>query len=113
MRTRVSIVDPEKMNAHAQSKIPSTPTESLMECAPFEEPAESGLEKMLRLEPVKRAIEALEPRERYVIEAKFWRGLGTRIVSREMGVSHQTVHRLTKKAMANLEAVLRKEYMDD
>lgn len=100
------------MNAHAQSKIPSTPIESLMECAPFDDPAESGLEKMMRLEPVKVAIEALEPRERYVVEAKFWRGYGTRIVAREMGVSHQTVHRLMQKAMANLEAALRKEYGD-
>ena len=110
MRTRVSVVDPEKMNAHAAKRIPTTPYEALMETAPHDDPLESGLEKMLRLEGVKAAIESLDERERYVIEAKFWRGRGSRIVAREMGVSYQTVHRIMRKAMEKLKVALEENY---
>lgn len=81
-----------------------------MEAAPFDDGGESALEKMQRLEGVKAAIEALPENERYVVEAKFWRGRGTRIVAREMGVSHQTIHRWYKSGMAKLEDALRDEY---
>lgn len=104
------MVDPSKMNAHAEKKIHSTPTEALMEAEPYAEPDESGLEKMLRLESVKAAIESLPENERYVVEAKFWRGRGTRIVARELGVSHQTIHRWMRSGMAKLEAQLRGEF---
>ena len=109
-RTRVAVVDPLKMNAHAVKGIHTTPTQALMEAAPFEDPPESALEKMLRHESVKAAIESLPDNERYVIEAKFWRGRGTRIVAREMGVSHQTIHRWFRSGMARLEEVLREEF---
>lgn len=98
------------MNAHAERKIHTSPLESLMETAPYDEPEESGLEKMRRLEGVKAAIEALPENERYVVEAKFWRGRGTRIVAREMGVSHQTIHRWFRSGMAKLEEALREEF---
>lgn len=98
------------MNAHAERKIHSTPMSALMEAEPYAEADESGLEKMLRLEGVKTAIESLPEHERYVVEAKFWRGKGTRLVAREMGVSHQTIHRWMKSGMAKLELALREEY---
>lgn len=109
-RTYVAVVDPEKMNAHAARRIPTTPMEALMESAPFQEPDESGLEKMLRLEGVKAAIEALPSHERKVIEGKWWRGRGTRLMARELGVSHQTIHRWYRSGMARLEEALREEY---
>lgn len=108
-RTHVRRVDPAVLERTflVARPTPETPMQALMEAGEFEEPAESSLEKEIRLEPVRRAIEeVLTERERWVIEAKFWRGRGLDLTGAELGISGMHVTRITKTALAKLAAYL-------
>lgn len=110
-RTKVQQFDPSVMNRLMISgSTPETPIQALVE-AGVEEPDESALERELRIEPLRRAIEeCLTERERWVIECKFWRGLGVDLTAQlsaeELGLaknySKQHIARIRDQALAKL-----------
>ena len=76
-----------------------------METAPFDEPAESMLEKQERLEPLRRILESdlLTDRERWVIEAIFWRGRSLAQIGDELGLVKASFFRIRERALKKLE----------
>lgn len=78
-----------------------------MEAAPFQEPAETMSQKEPMLEAVSEAIEALGPRERWIIEAVFWRGLSYRQIERELSLAKSHVHRIAHSAMRQMGEALK------
>lgn len=83
-----------------------TPIEALMSAAPFEEPEESAIEKDKRLEPLTAALAALPPRERWVIEARYWRRMSLRQLGRELSLAKSYVARIEEKALRHLKIEL-------
>lgn len=90
---------------------PVTPTEALMQASPFEDPRESILEQMPRLEEVKFVIDQLPEKHRWVMEAVYYRQLPLRKIGRELGYSKTHVarlrdegHQMVRKLLAKNEA---------
>lgn len=67
------------------------------------------IESELDQDRARRALDALKPRERRVIEATFWDELGTNAIARELGVTKQRIQQIRAKAMAKLRAVVAPE----
>lgn len=83
-----------------------TPLEALMSAPPNAEPEESAIEKDKRLEPLSAAMDALSPRERWVIEARFWRRMSLRRLGRELALSKTHVARIEASALRHLKVEL-------
>lgn len=91
-------------------RVPPAPLneyEALMQAPPGVEPEESQVEIEARLEALPDAVaelldEVLSPRERWIVDALFWRRLPLRHVEREMGVSKTQVARIRDGALGKL-----------
>ena len=101
-------VAPSSLSWREDRHIPTTPYQALMETAPFDEPAESMLEKQERLEPLRRILESdlLTDRERWVIEAIFWRGRSLAQIGDELGLVKASIFRIRERALKKLEEAL-------
>lgn len=79
-----------------------------METAPFDDPPESMLEKQERLEPMRLILESdvLTERERWVIEAIFWRGRSLAQIGHELGLVKASIFRIRERALKKLEEAL-------
>lgn len=109
-RTKVQEFDPAVLDrAFIGGATPETPMQALVEAGFGDEPEESVLEREQRLEPLRCAIETcLTDRERYVIEAKFWRGRGLDLTAAELGLSKTHVARIRDMALRKL-----REHMEE
>lgn len=106
-RTKVQEFDPGVIDRFIGTATPETPLQALVEAGFGDEPEESVLERELRLEPIRRAIEeCLTPRERHVIEAKFWRGRGLDLTADELNLSKTHVARIRDMALRKLREYL-------
>ncbi len=86
--------------------LPETATQALMEAAPFEEP-QTSLEAFAHLrDELVDAVDDLEPRLRWIFEARVYRGLSVRQVALELNLAKSHVHRLYQQAVAELQEKL-------
>lgn len=85
---------------------PLTPIQALMEAEPFEEPQPSYLELLGRKEALADAIDALDAREKWVIEALFYRGVPLRQLARELSLSKTHIARIRDEALLNLRTLM-------
>lgn len=85
---------------------PTDAIDALMRCAPGEEPSTSSLERIDTAEAVADGVDALEDRERYVIDALFWRQVTLRELARELSLSKTHVARIRDAALAKLRVEL-------
>ena len=110
-RQKTQTFDPHVLaGAFVDRRIPETEMQALMEADFGDEPEESWDEKHERFTVIHDAIEqVLDERERYVVEAKFWRGMGLDLTAREMGLSKTHVKRIRNSAMQKLAEVLGEE----
>lgn len=117
-RTKVQHMEPAMLAAVLpDDSPPETPIQALMEAAAHQEPEESIEEREERLEPIRQAIEhcGLSERERYVVDALFWRRIGLRAIGAEFstpdkpqGLSHAQIARNRDEALRKI-----REYMED
>lgn len=88
---------------------PETPYQALLE-AGTDEPQESALEKEIRFQPLRDAIDSgviLDEREVWVVEAIYWRRLSLSEIATELGgVSKSTVWRINDGALEKLRNYL-------
>lgn len=85
--------------------VPVTPMQALMEADFCEDPIESILEKQDRLEPIRLALEdpdVVTDRERWVIEAMFWRGRSMAQIAAELGMAKTSIFRIKEVAFEKL-----------
>jgi DNA-directed RNA polymerase specialized sigma subunit len=84
--------------------VPVTPTQALMEAAAHDEPEESILEKQDRLEPIRLALESdvITDRERWVIEAIYWRGRSLSQIAHELGMAKTSIFRIREVAFEKI-----------
>lgn len=82
--------------------LPDTDMQALMEARPHCEPATSKQQTEHLRERLADAIENLEPRLRWIFEARFFRGMSVREVGRELSLSKSFVDRLYRQALAEL-----------
>ena len=103
-KTRTQTFDPHVMGSVLVDRnIPETEMQALMEADLFCEPEESWDEKEVRFEPLRDAIEqVLDERERWVIEAMFWRRMGLDLISYELNYSKTHIARIRDSALAKL-----------
>lgn len=117
-RTKLQHMDPAVLAQVLPEAVPPlTPLQALMEAPPHCDPEESLEEREERLEPLRQAIEwcGLSERERYVIDALFWRRIGLRAIGAEFateakpkGLSHAQIARYRDEALRKL-----REYMEE
>lgn len=100
--------DPPRPGSALRTTAPETPIAALMQCAPFEEPAESALEHAVRVDRLRDLVEdgCLTAREQWVVEATFWRGMGVRPIAAELGLGKSQVWRIRARAIAKLRSAL-------
>jgi DNA-directed RNA polymerase specialized sigma24 family protein len=98
----------EGVVADAPHPPPTTPTEALMSAPTHAEPEESSLEKHVRLDALKDALEGdvLSEIQLWVVEAHVYRGLGFRVIAAELGRKKTYIHKVWKQALARLESHL-------
>jgi DNA-directed RNA polymerase specialized sigma24 family protein len=84
----------------------ATPMEALMVAEPFAEPQTSLLETLGMRDTIADAVDMLEERARYIIEAIFWRGAALRELAAEMSLSKTHVARLRDEALEELGLLL-------
>lgn len=65
-----------------------------------------GVEQKELCEALQRAIQALKPRHRQVLECRFWEKKTLRETGKELGVTHERVRQLQKRALDLLRAEL-------
>ena len=101
-------VAPSSLSWREERHIPVTPYQAIMESQPYNEPAESMLEKQFRLEPMRAVLESdvLTDRERWVIEAIFWRGRSLAQIGLELGLVKASIFRIRERALKKLEIAL-------
>lgn len=97
---------PELMDTNPSGGIPLTSLQALMETAPGDEPVDSYEDILPKIDGVVAALDVLSERERWVIEATFWRGLSMAQLGSELGLSKSTVHRIHHNALAKLQEAL-------
>lgn len=85
-------------------RVPETDMQALMEAPPGEEPLESQEQLQPRLEAVRSAMDTLTDRERWIVEAYYWRRISLRDIGAELNLVHGYVDRLLKRALAKMEA---------
>jgi DNA-directed RNA polymerase specialized sigma subunit len=83
----------------AHARPPETPIQALLEADLFEEPRESSLEHELKVEGLRDALDnALDDRERWVIESIFYRRRGIRLLAQELSLSKTHIARIRDAA---------------
>lgn len=93
----------QKRWATSQANVPFDEYEALMSTMPHDEPKESSLERIGRLDAMRRAIEALPDEHRRVIEGLFFEDRGSlRSVGRDIGRDKNAVARLRDEAFEML-----------
>lgn len=85
---------------------PTDPFDALMRCAPGEEPRESSAERIDADTAIADGVEALDERERYVIDSLYWRQTTLRELARELSLSKTHVARIRDAALAKLRVEL-------
>ena len=102
-KTKLQPFDPSIMTGWGHRSKPETPMQALMEADLGEEPAESALEHELKVEAVRLAMdEALDDRERWVIESIFYRRRGIRLLATELSLSKTHVARIRDRAFQKI-----------
>lgn len=103
-KTRTQSFDPHVMGSVLPDRnIPETAMQALMEADFGCEPEESWEEKQVRFDPLREAIETvLDDRERWVIEAMFWRRMGLKLIARELNYTHTHISRIRDTAIRKL-----------
>jgi DNA-directed RNA polymerase specialized sigma24 family protein len=101
-------VDPARFDS-ASVTLGDESLQALMEAPPLYEPPplESPIQPLI--DALTDALDAeglLDPRELWVLEALFWRGLSYRQLAKELGLSKTHVHRIARGAMAVLADVM-------
>lgn len=84
-------------------RIPETELQALMESAPFEEPRTSLESGEVIREKLANAIDELDPRLKWIFEAKHYRGMSVRQIGLELNLAKSYVDRLFKEAVARLQ----------
>lgn len=85
---------------------PPTPFAALQSCGPFVDPELSALERIAQNESMADAIDTLDDRSRYVIEALFWRRVTLRDLALDMSLSKTHVARIRDLALVTLGGAL-------
>ena len=98
--------------AGSSTHLPETDLQALMEAAPFEEPHTSQESVAGLREQLADAIDKLEPRLRWIFEARTFRGLSVREVGRELNLSKSYVDRLHRQAVDVLQRELAEVFED-
>lgn len=95
----------ESVVASAPKAPPTTPMEALMQGGAHSPVDESSLEKHVRLDALKDALEGdvLTEIQLWVVEAHVYRGLGFRVIAAELGRKKSYIHRVWKAALRRLE----------
>ncbi|MGV2385716.1 MAG UNVERIFIED_CONTAM: hypothetical protein LOD86_10695 [Thermobifida fusca] len=102
-KTKTQMFDPGVLGVFRDPSIPETPLQALMEAAPYAEPEESWEEKQERYEALRDALDTvLDDRERWVIEAMFWRRMGIKRIGRELNYSPTHIARIRDTALRKL-----------
>lgn len=107
-KTRTQTFDPHVMGSVLTDQaIPETPMQALMEADFGSEPEESWEEKQDRFESLRDAIDTvLDERERWVIEAMFWRRMGLKLIGRELNYTQTHIARIRDSALKKLREAL-------
>lgn len=100
--------EPHRHIAYINSSlaIPDTDAQALMEARPFREPATSKESSAHLRDRIADAIDGLEPRLRWIFEARYYRGLSVRDVGRELNLAKSHVDRLYQRALGELREQL-------
>lgn len=106
MRTKVYTEEPSSLAARSERKTPETPYEAMMQAPPGEEPEMSSLEKEPLLEIIGDAVDALPERQKWIIQAVWWRGLSLQEAGDEIGISKTQAHRDLHAAYEQLRETL-------
>lgn len=85
------------------STVPETELQALMQSAPHTDPARSLEETAEIRERIVDALEGLEPRMRWIFEARAFRGLSVRQIGTELSLSKSYVDRIFKAAQKKLQ----------
>ena len=93
------LVPNEVMDVHTRKGIPLTPIEALQQAAPHQEPVDSYLDILPKIDRVADALERLPGRERWIVEAIIWRGMSMSQVAAELSISKTWVHVLYHQAL--------------
>lgn len=88
------------------TKVPETDLQALMQARPFEEPATSLEHTSAVRDRIVDALEALPDRQRWIFEARTFRGLSVRQVAAELNLSKSYVDRIHKAAQKQLQGQL-------
>ena len=110
-RTRIYPSDPAALPERGVNR-PETDIESLMQAAPGEAEAASVESRLELQELMADAIDALSERDRWIIEALFWRRLTLRQLGAELAISKTQVARLRDEALQKLGVILIEIGMD-
>lgn len=97
-----SLLHRARAGLQAQRSAPLNEYEALMQCAPGDEPRDTAVDRDAALEPLTAALATLTERERWIIEALFWRRLPLRAVERELSLSKTQVARIRDVAIGKL-----------
>lgn len=90
---------PASLELNRNRGIPLTPYEALQQTAPHDEPVDSYLEILPKIDAVAAAVADLPERDRWIVEAVFWRGMSMQQIATELGVAKSTVHRILHQAL--------------
>lgn len=106
-KTKTQLFEPAIMTYWRDGSRPETPMQALMEADLGEEPAESSLEHELKVEGLRTAMdEALDERERWVIESIFYRRRGIRLLAAELSLSKTHVARIRDRAFEKIRTYM-------
>lgn len=98
--------DPHKPEPAWIHRTPATEIEALLSTAPFMDP-ETATETLLPLrEVLADAIDALEPREKWVFERCVIERQSIRSVAEDLSMSKSSVDRIKREAVENLRGLL-------
>lgn len=85
---------------------PDTPLQALMEAPPFAEPETSKMELLGMRDILADALEALDPREKWIFESRCIRRLSVRDVAAELNMPSSTVWLVYQRAVGKLRETL-------
>jgi RNA polymerase sigma factor (sigma-70 family) len=93
---------PQIAYINSSARVPETAMQALMEARPHEEPTTSLEESAPLRERLVDAVDSLEPRLKWIFEARYYRGMSVREIGRELSLSKSYVDRLYQQALKEL-----------
>lgn len=98
--------DPNSMIPLMPEEEPENPLQALMQARPGHEPAKSKEEQLDLAEAVSRAVESLEPQDRFIVEAINYERITYIELGERLGISNVHAWRLKNDAYKKLTKVL-------